>query len=57
MKNAQFNLSLDARVGGWGKRVRQLPLEKVGSDGTIIFIIKIYLNEISCPYQIITSRQ
>jgi hypothetical protein len=27
--------------------VRQLPLEKVGSDGTIIFIIKMYRNEIS----------
>jgi hypothetical protein len=47
MKNAQFNLSLDVHIGGWGKRVRQLPLEKVGSDGTIIFIIKMYLNEIS----------
>lgn len=48
MKNAQFNLPLDVHVGGWEeKRVRQLPLEKVGSDGTIIFIIKMYFNEIS----------
>ncbi len=47
MKNAQFNLSLEVHVGGWGKKSETVTLGKVGTDGTIIFIIKMYLNEIS----------